>query len=154
MGCTKICAFSVNQHAACCKLSAPHRQQWVLNATASSCIEPADRKRGQRKGPTSKKSQTVSIQILIFFDNFRTGQKTSNIVKKYQKRFSTLFDHFLRGTKFPAPLKGSEQKETSPANSCLGLSSALSEVWHYEWLYSAHHDYPHRDNNKRQIRRI
>ena len=59
--------------------------------------ESADRKRGQRKGATSKKvenRQKVSKIFSTLFDIFRAGQKTSKIVKKCQnifRHFSTIF---------------------------------------------------------------
>ena len=65
-----------------------------------------DRKRGQRKGATSKKRQKVSIIFSTLFDIFGAGQKTSKIVKKCQKYiFSTLSTVFAR-RQFSGPFGG------------------------------------------------
>ena len=65
----------------------------------------ADRKRGQRKGATSKNVKNLQKMSKIFstvFDIFRAGQENSKIVKKCKNIFDT-FRQISRGTSFPAP---------------------------------------------------
>ena len=83
----------------------------VLKVRASVCSSiSVDCKRGRRQGTTSrnvKNRQKVSKSVKKFFDNFRAGQRTSNIVKKCQKvfrHFSTIFArHHFSGPLWGAP---------------------------------------------------
>ena len=75
-------------------------------------LKSADRRRGQRKGATSKNvndRQKVSKLFSTLFDIFRAGQKKSKIVKKCQKyfrHFSTIFArHQFSGPFWGAPIK-------------------------------------------------
>ena len=57
----------------------------------------------------------------LLFDIFRAGQKTSKIVKKYQKYFRHFFDNFRAAPIFRPLLGGSEAGE--------GFSEILYECW-------------------------
>ena len=87
-----------------------------------SCIESADRKRGQRKGPRQKKvrdRQKVSKIVSTLFDIFRAGQKSSKIVKnrqKVSKTFSTLFDNFCAAPVFGASWGALIENSASASN--------------------------------------
>ena len=80
--------------------------------TQKSSFFSADRKRGQRKGATSKNiknRQKVSKIFSTLFDIFRAGQKTSKIVKKCQKKdfLDTFRQFFFRaGHQFSGPFGG------------------------------------------------
>ena len=93
----------------CTSASPVHSLAWEARPHSRSpgCFFSTDRKRGQRKGATSKNvknRQKVSKIFSTLFDIFRAGQKTSKIVKKCQKSLR----HFSRGTSFPALLGGSD----------------------------------------------
>ena len=76
-----------------------------------------DRKRGQRKGATSKNvknRQKVSKIFSALFDIFRAGQKTSKSVKKCQKyfqHFSTIFARHRFSGPFWGALKNSRKNQ-------------------------------------------
>ena len=70
----------------------------------------ADRKRGQRKGATSKMSKSVE-KCQKFFDTFRHFSRRAKNVRNRQKVsqiFSTLFDNFRAAPFFRPLLGGSE----------------------------------------------
>ena len=75
-------------------------------ASFQTCPFSADRKRGQRKGATSrnvKNRQKVSRLFSTLFDIFCAGQNVENCQK-----CQICFRQFSRGTSFPALLGGSE----------------------------------------------
>ena len=74
-----------------------------LNCSCFTRLQSADRKRGQRKGATSKNvkknRQKVSKYFSTLFDIFRAGQKTSKIGKKCQNVFRHFLTFFAHGKK-------------------------------------------------------
>ena len=73
-----------------------------------------------------KNRQTVSKSFSTLFDNFRAGQKTSEIVKKTSKSFSTLFDHFRVALFFRPLLGGSDEGEQKRHQN---LAPVLVIIW-------------------------
>ena len=66
----------------------------------------ADRKRGQRKGATSKIAKKFQKYFRHFSTSFAQGKKTSKIAKNCQKCFRH-FSTISRGASFLAPFGGS-----------------------------------------------
>ena len=96
----------------------------------------ADRKRGQRKGATSKNvknRQKVSKRFLTLFDIFRAGQKNVKNRQKASNIFSTLFDNFRTAPIF-RPLLGASE-HTPPPRTSERLQWLCCAV---AWLFSHH----------------
>ena len=114
---------SIKPARICALATSSFGQEQVSAEGILHLVNSVDRKRGQRKGATSKNVKKCKKDFSILFDIFRAGQKSSKSVKNTFRHFLTI----LARHQFPGPFWGALMNRIW--GRILGCELLSPEIW-------------------------